>query len=45
MMKFRFDKKKIRKFITSPSMTAAMLVCAVIMIFGGSVNGARAALT
>lgn len=45
MMKIRFDKKKFRKFIASPSMTAAMLVCAAVMLMGGLSNQARAALT
>lgn len=39
------NRRKIRNFITSPAMTAAMLVCAVVLLLGSSVGGARAALT
>lgn len=37
--------RKFRKFITMPSVTAAMLVCAAVLIIGGGANSARAALT
>lgn len=41
----KLDIKKIRKFVSQPVMTAALLVCGAIFLAGGAVPTARAALT